>query len=52
MGPPGYRVGFDGRMVVKRSDFGMTPSNLATVGDAVTLQIEAEFQEAGAQPTH
>jgi polyisoprenoid-binding protein YceI len=52
MGPPGYRVGFDGRLVVKRSDFGMTPSNLTTVGDAVTLQIEAEFQEAGAPSPH
>jgi polyisoprenoid-binding protein YceI len=41
MGPPGYRVGFDGRMNFKRSDFGMAPS---TIGDTVTLQIEAEFQ--------
>jgi polyisoprenoid-binding protein YceI len=47
LGPPGYRIGFEGRLVFKRTDFGMAPS---TIGDEVTLQIEAEFQEAGAKP--
>jgi polyisoprenoid-binding protein YceI len=45
LGPGGYRLGFDGRMVIKRTDFGMAPS---TIGDEVTLRIEAEFHEAGA----
>ena len=47
LGPPGYRVGFDGHMVFKRTDHGMEAS---TIGDAVTLQIEAEFQQVGAKP--
>lgn len=38
---PGYHVGFDGRMVMKRSLWGMAKS--ATLGDDVTLDIEAEF---------
>jgi polyisoprenoid-binding protein YceI len=47
LGPPGYRVGFDGHMVFKRTDHGMEPSS---IGDAVTLQIEAEFEPVGAKP--
>lgn len=43
--PTGYRVGFDGRLAFKRSDFGMPRS---TIGDAVTLDIEAEFEPASA----
>lgn len=47
LGPPGYRVGFDGHLVLKRSDYGMPRSS---IGDAVTLQIEAEFQPVTAKP--
>lgn len=44
--PPGggYRIGFNGTMIIKRSDFGMP---LSTVGDDVTLSLEAEFLEPG-----
>jgi polyisoprenoid-binding protein YceI len=38
---PGFHVGFDGHMVMKRSLWGMAKS--ATLGDDVTLDIEAEF---------
>lgn len=47
VGPPGYRVGFDAQMVIKRTDHGMEAS---TIGDSVSLQIEAEFQPVGAKP--
>lgn len=47
LGPPGYRVGFDGHMVINRSEHGMERSS---IGDAVVLQIEAEFQPADAKP--
>jgi polyisoprenoid-binding protein YceI len=47
LGPPGYRVGFDGRMTIKRSEHGMQPSS---IGDAVMLQIEAEFEPVAAKP--
>jgi polyisoprenoid-binding protein YceI len=47
LGPPGYRIGFDGRMVFKRTDHGMEASS---IGDAVSLQIEAEFEPVGAKP--
>jgi polyisoprenoid-binding protein YceI len=47
LGPPGYRVGFDGRMMIKRSEHGM---ELSSIGDAVMLQIEAEFEPVTAKP--
>jgi polyisoprenoid-binding protein YceI len=47
LGPPGYRVGFDGHMVIKRTDHGMEASS---IGDVVSLQIEAEFEPVGAKP--
>jgi len=47
LGPPGYRVGFDGRMVINRSEYGMERSS---IGDAVALQIEAEFESVGPKP--
>jgi polyisoprenoid-binding protein YceI len=40
-----YTVGFDGRAVVKRSDFGIT-AFLPLLGDEVTLRIEGEFKAA------
>jgi polyisoprenoid-binding protein YceI len=40
-----YTVGFDGRAVIKRSDFGLT-AFLPLLGDDVTLRIEGEFKEA------
>lgn len=40
-----YTVGFDGRAVVKRSDFGIT-AYLPQLGDDVTLRIEGEFKAA------
>ncbi len=45
--PPagGYRIGFNGKMVINRSEWGMSKS---TVGDEVTLNLEAEFTEPGA----
>jgi polyisoprenoid-binding protein YceI len=44
--PPGggYRIGFNGTMVMKRSDWGMP---LSTVGDEVVLTLEAEWLEPG-----
>jgi len=49
--PPngGYRVGFNGRMVINRSEWGMEKS---TVGDEVTLTLEGEFLEPGAAAAH
>jgi polyisoprenoid-binding protein YceI len=49
--PPagGYRMGFNGKMVINRSDWGMSKS---TVGDQVTLDLEAEFLELGAAAAH
>lgn len=50
--PPagGYRVGFNGKMVFNRSEWGMAKS---TVGDEVTLNLEAEFLTPGAVvPAH
>ncbi len=38
-----YSVGFDGRAVVKRSDFGIN-AFLPLLGDEVTLRIEGEFK--------
>lgn len=40
-----YTVGFDGRAVIKRSDFGIE-YGLPLLGDEVTLQIEGEFKSA------
>ena len=44
--PPGggYRIGFNGTMIINRSDWGMP---LGTVGDEITLHIEAEWLEPG-----
>jgi polyisoprenoid-binding protein YceI len=41
MGGP-YRVGFDGKTTIKRSDFGVD-KYLPLLGDAVELHIEGEF---------
>lgn len=38
-----YTVGFDGRTVLKRSDFGID-ADLPLLGDAVTLRLEGEFK--------
>ena len=40
-----YTVGFDGRAVVKRSEFGVS-AFLPALGDDVTLRIEGEFKAA------
>ena len=40
-----YTVGFDGRAVVKRSEFGVN-AFLPVLGDEVTLRIEGEFKAA------
>jgi polyisoprenoid-binding protein YceI len=40
-----YTVGFDGRAVIKRSEFGIS-TLLPQVGDEVTLRIEGEFKAA------
>jgi len=40
-----YTVGFDGRTVIKRSEFGIS-AFLPLVGDEVTLRIEGEFKAA------
>ncbi|WP_409564392.1 YceI family protein [Methylobacterium sp. J-076] len=40
-----YTVGFDGRAVVKRSDFGVS-AYLPLLGDEVSLRIEGEFKES------
>jgi polyisoprenoid-binding protein YceI len=45
---PNARIGFSGEGVLKRSDYGLTygipaPGTTMGVGDAVTVQIEAEF---------
>jgi polyisoprenoid-binding protein YceI len=40
-----YSVGFDGRAVIRRSDFGIE-TYLPVLGDEVTLNIEAEFKPA------
>lgn len=40
-----YSVGFDGRAVVKRSEFGVN-AFLPALGDDVTLRIEGEFKAA------
>ena len=37
-----YRVGFDGEVTIKRSEFGMT-YGLPAIGDDVELHIEGEF---------
>ncbi len=39
---PGYRIGFEGHTVIKRSDFGAVRL-LPGIGDMVDLRIEAEF---------
>jgi polyisoprenoid-binding protein YceI len=44
---PTYRLGFAGAAKLKRSDFGMTYL-LPTLGDEVTLTIEAEFRKQAA----
>ncbi len=41
----GYTVGFDGRAVIKRSDFGIS-AYLPLVGDEVSLRLEGEFKVA------
>ncbi|MGY2050368.1 YceI family protein [Methylobacterium sp. JK268] len=38
-----YTLGFDGRAVIRRSDFGIT-AFLPGVGDEVTLRLEGEFK--------
>ncbi|WP_019906789.1 YceI family protein [Methylobacterium sp. 77] len=38
-----YTVGFDGRTVIKRSDFGVS-AFLPAVGDEVSLRLEGEFK--------
>jgi polyisoprenoid-binding protein YceI len=40
-----YTVGFDGRTVIKRSDFGIN-AFLPILGDEVTLRLEGEFKAA------
>jgi len=40
-----YRLGFSGKTVIKRSDFGIK-TYVPAIGDEVTLQIEAEFKAA------
>lgn len=40
-----YTVGFDGRAVVRRSEFGVN-AFLPVLGDEVTLRIEGEFKAA------
>jgi len=40
-----YSVGFDGRAVIKRSEFGVS-AYLPGVGDEVTLRLEGEFKAA------
>lgn len=39
-----YSLGFDGKAVIRRSDFGIT-TYVPAVGDDVTLTIEAELQK-------
>lgn len=48
MQPPGggYRIGFNGTMAINRSEWGMP---LSTVGDEITMVLEAEFLEPGAE---
>jgi polyisoprenoid-binding protein YceI len=43
-----YRLGFDGTMIIKRSDFGVT-RYVPMVGDEVSLELEGEFVPAPAQ---
>lgn len=38
-----YTVGFDGRAIIKRSEFGIS-AYLPLVGDEVTLRLEGEFK--------
>lgn len=45
-----YALGFNGRLTFKRSDFGMT-AMLPSIGDEVTLQIEAELQPSPSSGT-
>ena len=40
-----YTVGFDGRTVIKRSEFGIS-AFLPALGDEVTLRLEGEFKAA------
>ncbi len=40
-----YTVGFDGRLVLKRSEFGIS-GFLPILGDEVTLRLEGEFKAA------
>lgn len=40
-----YSLGFDGKAVIKRSEFGIT-AYVPAVGDEVTLQLAAEFKAA------
>jgi polyisoprenoid-binding protein YceI len=40
-----YRLGFSGKAVIKRTDFGVK-AYAPVIGDEVTLQIEAEFKQA------
>ena len=41
-----YSLGFDGKAVIKRSDFGVS-AYVPAVGDEVTLTIEAELKKVG-----
>ena len=41
-----YRVGFDGEMTIRRSQFGIT-SYLPMISDEVELKFEGEFAPAG-----
>jgi polyisoprenoid-binding protein YceI len=41
-----YSLGFDGKAVIKRSEFGIT-AYVPAVGDEVTLTIEAELKRIG-----
>lgn len=45
-GKPGDTLGFSATGVLTRSDFGLTTLTNFGIGDAVTLRIEAEFNEA------
>lgn len=39
-----YRLGFSGKAMIKRADFGIK-TYVPAIGDEVTLQIEAEFKQ-------
>ena len=41
-----YSLGFDGKAVIKRSEFGVS-AYVPAVGDDITLTIEAELKKVG-----